>query len=417
MGKSFEPLKQMFSFERSVVRLEDEKLFQPLRQARRRWVLHGPGSYRMSGNCLDTLYELKNGMFVLLAFTSDYPMLDGDVLPCNPGIQGELVDESVAINFLIDNQFEIPEDLEHLLDNVINTDGGSNESKVGPRPLSHWAFDKDFSRVQAFAHEVRVSELLQKLSESAMSCVQEIRSWDVNEADFRSSEEFLLTVTFAARLLDAYQVDPARWWGAKTIVPPDSVDILRLPWPDGIDEIKATTIPQLRKMVVNAACVIFINAVDREYEPPPTWEERRLAKTHLINSLNAIEVNVVKLRDAAEELISGKTYERLLTEGPKHTRPPEMHEFGAFLLKSMGHDRKSILETLKRPEDPGTVSRWITKVRNYIASGNLIPRSIAEQFEKEQPKVKSKSVDPGILDMGRNKEGRTPRQVRKGKDE
>ena len=413
--KGLKPLRQQFSFEGSAVRLDPSGIFQPLRDATRCWVSWAPASYRMGGYVYEALYELKkDNSFVLLSFSSPYPLHGNQIIDCHEGVRGSRVDEIEAISFIVDGQFPITDDLQPLLAKLHETEDEIPEAIVQPRPLSFWPWDKMPNPMNTFAHDVRVDDLLPKLAESAIRCVQELRVWKDSGTEYPQT---LLTVTFFHQLLRSYRVDPNRWWGDKSIVPPAYVDILQLPWPDRIDEVKSTTIPQLRELVVNAASLMHGIAVEREYLPPPTEVEKKLAKEHLIQSLGQIESNAVKLRTASEDLGSGKIFQRLKDQGPKHTKPPEDHELAAYMLLTFKLTNAEILERLKRTENAGTVSRWIKKVRDYIGSGNAIPKFIADQYVDQRPHAKSTATDPAILDMGSNGEGRTPRQKGKKKSE
>jgi hypothetical protein len=54
------------------------------------------------------------------------------------------------------------------------------------------------------------------------------------------------------------------------------------------------------------------------------------------------------------------------------------------------------------------VSRWLKQVNAYLRAGNVLPELPAPL--KEKPKA----LDPKVLDMGKNQDGRTLRQRSRG---
>jgi hypothetical protein len=63
------------------------------------------------------------------------------------------------------------------------------------------------------------------------------------------------------------------------------------------------------------------------------------------------------------------------------------------------------------PMDQGTISRYLATVRAWVDAGNVLPAI------QEPPPRLGQSVDPNVIDMGANREGRTKRQRGKPDDE
>lgn len=407
------PLKQMFSFEQSAVRLEDGSWFQPMRGAKCRWAVDWPAAYRIIGFNYEALYQLTDDSFVLVQFSAPEPMPESNarrpkIVLCNSEVEGKRIDVSAAVEFLVAGQFEIPESLQDVLRSISDRDRAPVPTPE-PRPLDFWQNINPFASVQSSEKEWRVIDLLPKIRDASIGAVQEIRRWSTEEYPYRSHK---LTINFAARLFDRYRVDPAKWWGPKKSVLPEDVDILQLQRPDGVDELKTKVIPELRKLVGNAATVLWANPPIASAEARPTEAEIRLAEEHLMQVLAAIEEQTVRLTTSLDELNSGEVSNRLLADGPKSMRPPTDNEMSAYFLRYVGKLQISEIKTkLKLAEHPGTISRWIDKARHWYERGNPLPDRILALLVDSRPKSKSvTSTDPSKLDLGPNREGRSPRQ-------
>ncbi|WP_145081753.1 hypothetical protein [Aureliella helgolandensis] len=408
------PLSQQFSFEGSAVKLEDGSWFQPLRDARRCWTATSPMPYRHHGTYYDSLYELQNGLFVRLQFTA--PPLDRSagrtsMIDCHDDIKGNRIDDREAVEFLIEGQFPVLERLQHLLlDESAPADDAEPQT---PRPLSYWEVDSVLGTIHKDAHVMRVADLLPKVLDAAINAVHEIRQWPAVNPDLR---QHLQTINLAARLRDRYRVDAREWWGSQKIVPPESVDILQLRWPDGIENVKSNVIPEMGKLVVGAAVALHLNTPLRANEPPPTYEEKRLAETHLLTSLSAIEELVVELRQTLDDLTSGRTYASLMEEAPEKLKPPKKEQIAAYLLRTLSQlSNAEIKKKLKVTVDLGTISRWIKIAREWYEKGNPLPPTVQNMLAKEKAKAAVPvPMDPSEIDLGARQRGRNP--SRKGSE-
>jgi hypothetical protein len=63
-----------------------------------------------------------------------------------------------------------------------------------------------------------------------------------------------------------------------------------------------------------------------------------------------------------------------------------------------------LMSMLGRPVDQGTISRWLKKVRTWLEAGNVLPDHL--EVSRSTPKP----IDPERLDLGRRRDGLTPRQ-------
>lgn len=405
------PLAEYFSFERSAVRLTDGGFFQPLREASARWVLHERMPYRMSGYGYECLYRLRDGSFVWLEFTS-MQLLDVTrqnhpaIVEADGQVVGERIDARSAVEFLVDARFEIPDDLQELL-----RPSAREDEPTAPRPMEFWARQEGLSFVQSIAaHEVRVTNRLADIRDAAVLAVQEIRRWRQVEHCY---QERRITPHLGAILFARYRVDPNRWWGARNSVPPSDVELMDLPWPDGVEDVKTRVIPELRSLI-RAPALVILSTMPSDGSGPPTEQEVKLAVDHLIKNLPAIEGYVVQIGKCVDDLRSGQVHRKLRDEAPKALKPPSDDEIAAYMLSIVGNlTHAEINERLKLGRVDGTISRMISRARSWFEQGNPLPESISELASYSGKKI---SMDPGKIDMGANREGRSPRQRNRGRD-
>ncbi len=374
------PLNQRFSFEKSAIQLNDGSWFQPLRDAKKCWTLESLASYRMSGTDYETLYQRTDNSFVQLQFSApNQRKFRGmaSIIECHGNVIGTLVDDVTAVQFLIEVQFEVPDELQSVLKMLANPNA-SPPVKPEPRPWSFWESQTCFSSVNRFAHEVRVIDLLPKIQDAAVSAIQEIRRWRSDEPNYRKTT---FTVNLAFRLADRYRVDPSKWWGVTTVIPPADVDLLELPWPDGGDEVKSKLIPELRRHVLSPAKVLYITEPLGSKDRSPSEEEKQMAYIYLLDNLSVIEGHVLKLSGVIDDLLSGRTHEKLSEDGSKKLRPPGQDEIAAYLLRIM-HDYTipQIKSTLKLTIDDGNVSRMIKRAREMVRAG----KSTTTMFQRAE---------------------------------
>lgn len=405
MFNRLKPLNQQFSFERSAVRLEDGSWFQPLREGKRCWASYGLASFGFLGESYDALYELKDGTWVLLQFLAP-PVKRGEpprqITEC-VDVSGRRVDSRFAAEFLADGQFEIPPQLLQELSCPLET--AVDEPVAEVRPLSFWDSPGKLAFVQGSAHEVSVVELLDEIRDTGTAAVQEIRRWSTEDPTTRKHGA---TVALATRLRDRYRVTAKQWWGSESSVPPETVDILQLQWPDGIEEIRKTVLPELRSRVVNAGILFHANPPVGGSAPRPTKGEYRAAEDCLIESLPVIDGLVVQLGAAVDELLAGKVYKRLCSDPETRLRCPKEWELQVFSDSTFrGLTFSEIRKERKIAKNVSSLSRAAARVRDWLGRGNLLP---PEYLQKRTSVGPIASMDPSVLDLGANQQGRSHRQ-------
>lgn len=70
----------------------------------------------------------------------------------------------------------------------------------------------------------------------------------------------------------------------------------------------------------------------------------------------------------------------------------------------------TLMELLGRAVDQGTISRWLTQVKEWLASGNVLPAI------SEEPRQNAKPMDPTTIDLGERLDRKTKRQRHKSDD-
>lgn len=401
------PLKQLFRFEKSAVQLQDGSWFQPMRVAVERWVRDEPAPYRMSGTYYQVLYELKDGSFVQIDLSA--PMSRGGIwasriIDDQGDVVGSRVDAFTALAFL-QGEFEIPESLQSLLDAPSSSNAEQEYVPPEPRSLDRWDTTVLVEHGKEKAHAIRVAYLLPVIRDRTYSAVQEIRCWKELPPGSRDHRETIL-LSFA--LMRRYRVEHANWWGSKSRVPPESVDVLELRWPDGVPDLKTDVLPELRGLVVQAGTVLFCASPVGHLSGSPTEEEVELAERHLMDNLAAIEERAVQLNCQIEKLLSGAVHEQLVEEAPKTQKPPNDNEMAAYVLRVvLKHELSEIKKRLKVTAHIGTISRWVENARKWFEAGNPLPAHI--EAMKNEPTSKAKpaqSMDPALIDMRGRKTAR-----------
>ncbi len=385
------PLEQQFSFEASVVRLEDGSFFQPLREARCCFAVEIPCGYRMSGSEWQALYECKDGRFIFVEFSSQ-PQRPGlwtpSVLNCD-NVGGAVVTPEVAFEFLVREQLPIPDGLQTLLANVATQDNSASEEEC--RNLAFWIAHRP-QQAGKHSQKVQVIVLLEEIRDAAIEAVHEIRCWPSLDSGSRSHTK---TVVLLLRLNESHRVNPVTWWGAKDKVPPESVSLLGLPWPAGIDELKNRVIPRLNELVSDAATVLFCNMPISHCGLHPTNSEMKLAEESLISRCEEIDKLVATLISTIQDLRSGKVFESLPPKGPPKVRKPKDWEMKAYLMhKNEQKTYGEIKKDLNLRIDTTNIGRGIERVSKWLGGGNVMPP------RAETPKLgKPKAVDPRKLDL------------------
>ncbi len=400
--------EEMFSFEQSAIPLLDGTWFQPLRDSKQRWAIFED---KPIGTYYNALYQMNDDQFVLLKFWAErprYPWRRKAIKQCDRDISGERVSSETAFEFLR-GEFEIPDALQGML-LATSPAEATSEQLVLARPFEFWMDNIPSSYAKNSAHELRVVDLLPLIHQAATRAVQEIRTWSKLPYGSRSHIK-LIQLLF--NLVQRYRVDPKNWWGDKKIVPPDSVDLLELQWPAGVDALTNNVIPELRELTINAITVLYSCSSVTHCESA-TDEEVQLAEEHLVYSLPKIEELTVLIGVAIEELESGAVHKRLQEDAPKNCKPANDVQLAAYLLCTMGLEIKEIKSKLSITAHSGTVSRWIEIGRQWIASGNPLPPSI--QALVNAPTTSATpvhTVDPAQLDIGKRKDGRRNRSTPK----
>ncbi len=405
-------IQELFSFEKSAVPLDDGNWFQALKEAAFRWIEIWHLSAYHDGTQVHALYQRHNASFVWMEFVANCAVArceqSGRVCDCEDPYVARNIPAVEATHFLVRNHFEIPDGL---LDNLKSlTNDETRAEPPQPRPLSQWEGRGLLSNERESAGEYRVIDLLQTIRDSAVFAVQELQS-GFHEGDRRAT---LAILNLGARLFDQFPVDPKKWWGSKSTVPPKHVDLLKLQWPDGIPEIRNEVIPKLRQLLDGPVSVIRQSGSPISDPDRPTHEEKLAAEQQLNASLPEIDKLTVRLSRTLDALESGAIHQQLLDEAPKTRKPPTDNEIAAYLHRQLfNHTNSEINTKLKLGVVPGTISRMISKVRKWHGEGNPLPKSLDELGKFAG---RTQTVDPSVLDMGAPIESRTPRQKSKKSD-
>lgn len=170
--------------------------------------------------------------------------------------------------------------------------------------------------------------------------------------------------------------------------------------------------------------VELLESLVAEYSPRPILllvpgakpDEVQLTNVAVCWSLRGVtfwEGDELRFDDSALRVWSKQQAQAKLKPKPSEEKPtlqkriPTEEAFQAYRLKTLlGFSQKEILQTLAKESgimvSQPTLSRWIKQVENFVSAGGDLP-SMAEA-----PDIQS--IDPRILDMGANQDGRTKRQ-------
>lgn len=298
------PLEQQFSFEASAVRLEDGTIFQPLRDARRCFAMETESGYRFMGSTWEALYECKDERFILLRFSS--PMVRRGLwqpkVKQAEQVTGGEVDPHFAVQFLIAGQFPIPDHLQELTKRT-TSEPVEMESDMEPRPSDFW-LDKPITQPSKYrAHEVQIVKLLEELRDVAIDLVHEIRDWEASPA--RNHQPIAI---FYLRFTERYRVIPEHWWGAVDTVPPQWIVLEELRWPYGVEPLRTTVLPELKRLILPSASAIFCSMSISQAAVKPTESEVELAEKLLADACKEIDVLVASLMKTLNDLTSGRVF-------------------------------------------------------------------------------------------------------------
>lgn len=259
-----------------------------------------PAGYDISGSTWQALYECKDGRFIPLQFSTR--MVRRGLW--QPRVQeaynvvGFEVDPRYAVQFLIDGQFPIPDEFQEL----INTQVDEPIEKTTMRPIADWKGRFPTENAKTPAHEARVVEILPQLRDRGIAAIHELQDWLNLPTGSRCT---LALLQFVFKLTERYRVDPKHWSGPANAIPPKSVGLLELNWPDGVDEVKNRVLPELLDTLEPVGAVLLSTRL-LGVEPRPNDEEVGIAEQFILDRLDRIVTLLSAIRQAVHDLETGK---------------------------------------------------------------------------------------------------------------
>jgi hypothetical protein len=266
-----------------------------------------------------------------------------------------------------------------------------------PRDLSYWigkGYSDNLTRSAPPAPELAVT-IAREILDDAISIVQSIRV---------ARGPNILAGPYFSRLFTRYVVDPKSWWGPSNEIPPPRAGILEIPLPPGAEPIRDA----LRGLHDILEGPFAISRLTTSHPDCPTQAERKSAGHFLIESLSKLESLTIGLKTALANF-DAESEQRPTASKEVLVKMPSADQIRVFYLSKMIGKTQAEVAALYTegtgiPMTQGQVSRAIADVNEWVAAGNKLP-----EFQMPPPRS-VQSVDPNVLDLGANREGRTKRQ-------
>ncbi len=400
--------EQKFGFEHSVVPVQ-LGCFRPVVDATKRWV-YEYHPHACLGAFFKIVYQLNDGRYIHVEYGDCNERLVhrgekvvGIWYAAAPSHGSDIPPEHV-VALLVKWQLPIPDELAPHLSQVFPAE----RQKPAPRDLSYW-HGKGLVECNSeiWAHTVRPLDQVKELVDLGIAAVQSIREWKPGRVASADNVVHL----FGGWLFRRYKVDAAHWPSRTGIIPPKYVSLVELDWPAACDDI-LEAIEELQDLLEGPLSVLGI-PLAAGHPDNPTMEERWAGSDALIERLPRLEALLAQLR---EELRVAGSEEKLreLQQQKGPLKAPSDKAIAAYRLSVMfGENQQAIAQALVPlvgiAPNQGTVSRWITRVKEWVAAGNILP--------EPKPIRRIDTVDPKVIDQGSNLEHRPPHQRHKKNQE
>ncbi|QDU28892.1 hypothetical protein ETAA8_39980 [Anatilimnocola aggregata] len=395
---------RIFHFETIPILLPNHTFVTLHEHATSRWVSGLVSQYELIGRYFGIIHELGSDRYVYSKYQVHEWLVDENDTEVG---HGEFIERTHniptlgAAKLIYDWQLPLPEHLQ-----VVLADAMRPEPPPAPRPVEYWASRIQLgnvrSRVDDSGQPLHIEKLLGELLQSSIELVHVIR-----RGVTAAGNDLLRLKYVGHRLHDRFKVDSKAWVGPRDAVPPADFGWCDLPELSDAPGVR-NAIDELAKLLRPYSAKLDAFMWPLQHPDRATWEEQQLLPQELKEILPELEDAVGLLKLSLSTWCEGKAEGENTPETPAQLKMPSKEDFIAHrIFVATGYDQQEIADLLLRQysisRHRGTVSRMIERAAKWIEAGNALP-------DLPKPTNRPLTMDPERLNLGKNEEGRTPRQ-------